>query len=135
MKKLVLVALFFSIWTSHSMAETFVCYDPGGETEVRNVPCNMPDFTTPYDVRVMETEGKQYVGKLISVNFNSIDSRALFQLVSDFSGHRLIIRPEVENKKIAVRFNDVPWDQVVYQVANGLNLQPIISKGLIIIEP
>ena len=55
---------------------------------------------------------KQYTGQKISLNFQSIDLRAVLAILADSSGKNLVVSDSV-NGNITLRLQDVPWDQAL----------------------
>ena len=55
---------------------------------------------------------KQYGGQKISLNFQSIDVRAVLQILADASGKNIVVSDSV-NGNITLRLQDVPWDQAL----------------------
>jgi type IV pilus assembly protein PilQ len=58
------------------------------------------------------TQKKQYTGQKISLNFQSIDLRAVLAILADSSGKNLVVSDSV-NGNITLRLQDVPWDQAL----------------------
>jgi type IV pilus assembly protein PilQ len=55
---------------------------------------------------------KAYVGEPISLNFQSIEVRAVLQLLADFTGKNLVAADTVTGN-ITLRLQNVPWDQAL----------------------
>jgi type IV pilus assembly protein PilQ len=55
---------------------------------------------------------KSYGGQKISLNFQSIDIRAVLQILADASGKNIVVSDAV-NGNITLRLQDVPWDQAL----------------------
>jgi type IV pilus assembly protein PilQ len=55
---------------------------------------------------------KSYGGQKISLNFQSIDVRAVLQILADASGKNIVVSDAV-NGNITLRLQDVPWDQAL----------------------
>ena len=55
---------------------------------------------------------KTYGGQKISLNFQSIDVRAVLQILADASGKNIVVSDAV-NGNITLRLQDVPWDQAL----------------------
>lgn len=54
----------------------------------------------------------QYKGERISLSFQSIDVRALLQIIADVAGTNMVISDSVKGD-IAMRLQNVPWDQAL----------------------
>ena len=66
----------------------------------------------PPSAAALATERKQYSGQKISLNFQSIDIRAVLAILADSSGKNLVVSDSV-NGNITLRLQDVPWDQAL----------------------
>ena len=55
---------------------------------------------------------KTYAGQKISLNFQSIDVRAVLQILADASGKNIVVSDAVSGN-ITLRLQDVPWDQAL----------------------
>ncbi len=55
---------------------------------------------------------KSYGGQKISLNFQSIDIRAVLQILADASGKNIVVSDAVSGN-ITLRLQDVPWDQAL----------------------
>lgn len=55
---------------------------------------------------------RQYGGQKISLNFQSIDVRAVLQILADASGKNIVVSDAVSGN-ITLRLQDVPWDQAL----------------------
>lgn len=54
----------------------------------------------------------QYKGERISLSFQSIDIRALLQIIADVAGVNMVVSDSVKGD-IAMRLQNVPWDQAL----------------------
>ena len=55
---------------------------------------------------------EKYTGQKISLNFQSIDVRAVLSILADASGKNIVVSDSV-NGNITLRLQDVPWDQAM----------------------
>ncbi len=55
---------------------------------------------------------KKYEGKPISLNFQSIEVRAVLQLLADFKGINIIVSANVTGN-ITLKLDDIPWEQAL----------------------
>ena len=53
-----------------------------------------------------------YAGEKLSLNFQNIDVRAVFQVIADFTGLNIITSDTVSGN-LTLRLKDVPWDQAL----------------------
>ncbi len=53
-----------------------------------------------------------YTGERISLSFQSVDIRSLLQIIADVAGTNMIVSDSV-NGQIAMRLQNVPWDQAL----------------------
>lgn len=71
------------------------------------------------------TQGTQgYRGEKLSLNFQSVEVRAVLQVIADFTGLNIITSDTV-NGNLTLRLKDVPWDQALDIVlqAKGLGMR------------
>ena len=70
------------------------------------------------------TAGRGYRGEKLSLNFQSIDVRALLQVIADFTGMNVVASDSVTGN-LTLRLKDVPWDQALDIVtqARGLDMR------------
>jgi type IV pilus assembly protein PilQ len=67
---------------------------------------------TPAAQAAQAVSQKQYSGQKISLNFQSIDLRAVLAILADSSGKNIVVSDSV-NGAITLRLQDVPWDQAL----------------------
>jgi type IV pilus assembly protein PilQ len=77
-----------------------------------------------------EANKQKFKGKRISLNFQKIKIRALLQIIADVAGVNMVVSDSVHGK-MALRLNNVPWDQALHiiMISNGLGKQ---RKGNVI---
>ncbi len=71
------------------------------------------------------TQGTQgYRGDKLSLNFQSVEVRALLQVIADFTGLNIITSDTVSGN-LTLRLKDVPWDQAldIVMQAKGLDMR------------
>jgi type IV pilus assembly protein PilQ len=59
-----------------------------------------------------EREQPTFTGERISLSFQSVDVRSLLQIIADVAGTNMIVSDSV-NGQIAMRLQNVPWDQAL----------------------
>ena len=70
------------------------------------------EFKPPSPTQQAAGGTKQYEGQKISLNFQSIDVRAVLQILADASGKNIVVSDSVGGN-ITLRLQDVPWDQAL----------------------
>jgi type IV pilus assembly protein PilQ len=71
------------------------------------------------------TQGTQgYKGEKLSLNFQSVEVRAVLQVIADFTGLNIITSDTVSGN-LTLRLKDVPWDQAldIVMQAKGLDMR------------
>ncbi len=70
------------------------------------------------------TQGPNFTGEKLSLNFQSIDVRSLLQVIADFTNFNVVTSDTVTGS-LTLRLKDVPWDQALQIIldAKGLGLQ------------
>jgi type IV pilus assembly protein PilQ len=66
-------------------------------------------------------DGKEYVGRRISLDFKDVDIRDVLRLIADVSDLNIIAGDEVKGE-VTIRLVDVPWDQALDVI--------LLTKGL-----
>jgi type IV pilus assembly protein PilQ len=67
---------------------------------------------SPEKLAERQREQPQYTGEHISLSFQSVDIRALLQIIADVAGTNMVVSDGV-NGQIAMRLQNVPWDQAL----------------------
>uniref|UniRef100_UPI003FD82E5C AMIN domain-containing protein n=1 Tax=Salmonella enterica TaxID=28901 RepID=UPI003FD82E5C len=70
------------------------------------------------------TQGPGYSGEKLSLNFQSIEVRALLQVIADFTNFNVVTSDTVTGN-VTLRLKDVPWDQAldIIMQAKGLGVR------------
>jgi type IV pilus assembly protein PilQ len=70
------------------------------------------------------TQGPGYSGEKLSLNFQSIEVRALLQVIADFTNFNIVTSDTVTGN-VTLRLKDVPWDQAldIIMQAKGLGVK------------
>jgi type IV pilus assembly protein PilQ len=70
------------------------------------------------------TQGRGFAGEKLSLNFQSIEVRALLQVIADFTNFNVVTSDSVTGA-VTLRLKDVPWDQALDIVlqAKGLGMR------------
>jgi len=80
------------------------------------------------------TEGPGYRGDKLSLNFQSIDIRALLQVIADFTNFNIIVSDTVQGN-LTLRLKDVPWDQALDIILQAKSLGMKRNGNVIQIAP
>jgi type IV pilus assembly protein PilQ len=67
---------------------------------------------SPEKLAERQREQPQYTGERISLSFQSVDIRALLQIIADVAGTNMVVSDGVTGQ-IAMRLQNVPWDQAL----------------------
>jgi type IV pilus assembly protein PilQ len=67
------------------------------------------------------TQGPNYRGEKLSLNFQNIDVRSLLQVIADFTNFNVITSDTVTGN-VTLRLKDVPWDQALDIILQAKNL-------------
>lgn len=74
-----------------------------------------------------------FTGKRISLNFQKINIRAVFQLLADFTGINMVVSDKVQGD-ITLRLNDTPWDQALDIILTTQGLDKRKTGNVILID-
>ena len=75
-----------------------------------------------------------YTGEKISMTFQSIEIKAALQLIADFQDFNLVTSDTVTGS-IALRLNNVPWDQALDVVLTSKGLDSRLEGNVLIVKP
>ena len=70
------------------------------------------------------TQGPNYTGEKLSLNFQNIEVRSLLQVIADFTNFNIVTSDTVTGA-LTLRLKDVPWDQALQIImdAKGLGMR------------
>jgi len=78
--------------------------------------------------------GVGYTGQRLSLNFQSIEIRALLQIIADFSDFNVVTSDSVSGT-VTLRLKDVPWDQALDIILQSKGLDKRKSGNVLLIAP
>lgn len=76
----------------------------------------------------------QYTGERISLSFQSVDIRALLQIIADVAQTNMVVSDSV-NGQIAMRLQNVPWDQALDIILRTKGLGQRRQGNVILVAP
>jgi type IV pilus assembly protein PilQ len=79
-------------------------------------------------------QGQGYSGEKLSLNFQSIEVRALLQVIADHTGLNIIARDTVVGN-LTLRLKDVPWDQALDIILQSKGLSKRKNGNVVLIAP
>jgi len=89
------------------------------------VPADAASGTPPASIDILNEgglmDGKEYVGRRISLDFKEVDIADVLRLIAEVSDLNVIAGDEVKGK-VTIRLVDVPWDQALDVI--------LLTKGL-----
>ena len=89
-------------------------------------------------VKKVETDKQRakfgYKGERLSLNFQNIEVRAVFQLIADFTGINMVTSDTVSGN-LTLRLKNVPWDQALDIVLKTKGLAKRVSGNVMLIAP
>jgi len=80
------------------------------------------------------TQGPQFTGDKLSLNFQNIEVRALLQVIADFTNFNIITSDSVTGH-LTLRLQDVPWDQALDIILQSRGLGMRKTGNVIWIAP
>jgi type IV pilus assembly protein PilQ len=89
---------------------------------------------TAEEIKQAKLKKLVYSGKLISLNFQNIQIRAVLQLLADFTGINMVVSDKV-NGNITLRLNDTPWDQALDIILKTNSLDKRKTGNIMMIAP
>jgi type IV pilus assembly protein PilQ len=79
-------------------------------------------------------QGSGYSGEKLSLNFQSIDVRALLQVIADFTNFNVITSDTVTGN-VTLRLKDVPWDQALDIILQSKGLGVRKTGNVLLVAP
>jgi type IV pilus assembly protein PilQ len=77
---------------------------------------------------------KTYTGEPLSLNFQNIETRAVLQILADFTGLNIVVSDTVEGS-ITLRLTNVPWDQALDIILKTRGLAMRRTGNVILVAP
>ncbi|MCO5120504.1 MAG: type IV pilus secretin PilQ [Burkholderiaceae bacterium] len=84
--------------------------------------------------RLTQGSGDGYRGERLSLNFQSVDVRALLQVIADFTNLNIVTSDSVQGS-LTLRLKDVPWDQALDIVMQSKGLDMRKNGNVLLIAP
>ncbi len=79
-------------------------------------------------------EKREYTGERLTLNFQDLETRAVLQLIADFSGLNIVVSDTVQGS-VTLRLQNVPWDQALDIVMTTKGLDMRRNGNVIIVAP
>lgn len=86
------------------------------------------------EVKQARLKKKVYTGKLISLNFQNIQIRAVLRLLAEFTGLNIVVNQKVEGN-ITLRLNNTPWDQALDIILRTNSLDKRVTGNIMMVAP
>ena len=77
---------------------------------------------------------REYTGERITLNFQDLETRAVLQLLADFTGLSIVVSDTVQGS-VTLRLQNVPWDQALDVVMTTKGLDMRRNGSVIIVAP
>jgi type IV pilus assembly protein PilQ len=92
--------------------------------EVREVPKAVQE----------QRKKQQFKGERLSLNFQDIETRAVLQLIADFTGLNLVVSDSVSGN-LTLRLKNVPWDQALDIILKTKGLAMRQTGNVLLVAP
>jgi type IV pilus assembly protein PilQ len=97
------------------------------------------ELKPPVEQKAASTPGvydqnKDYTGERLTLNFQDLETRAVLQLIADFSGLNIVVSDTVQGS-VTLRLQNVPWDQALDIVMTTKGLDMRRNGNVIIVAP
>ena len=79
-------------------------------------------------------QNREYTGERLTLNFQDLETRAVLQLIADFSGLNIVVSDTVQGS-VTLRLQNVPWDQALDIVMTTKGLDMRRNGNVIIVAP
>ena len=80
------------------------------------------------------TQGPGYTGEKLSLNFQNIETRALLQVIADFTNFNIVTSDTVTGA-VTLRLKEVPWDQALDIILQAKGLGMRKTGNVLLIAP
>jgi type IV pilus assembly protein PilQ len=77
---------------------------------------------------------REYTGERLTLNFQDLETRAVLQLIADFSGLNIVVSDSVQGS-VTLRLQNVPWDQALDIVMTTKGLDMRRNGNVMIVAP
>lgn len=77
---------------------------------------------------------KEYTGERLTLNFQDIETRALLQIIAEFTGKNIVVSDSVSGN-VTLRLEDVPWDQALDIILRTKGLAMRENGDVILVAP
>lgn len=77
---------------------------------------------------------REYTGERLTLNFQDLETRAVLQLIADFSGLNIVVSDTVQGS-VTLRLQNVPWDQALDIVMTTKGLDMRRNGNVMIVAP
>lgn len=81
-----------------------------------------------------ERKKKSFTGERLSLNFQDIETRAVLQLIADFTGLNLVVSDSVAGN-LTLRLKNVPWDQALDIILKTRGLAMRQTGNVLLVAP
>lgn len=98
--------------------------------EQKTITTDAPSSDAQPDPQGIVVLERTYTGKKISLEFNKANLRDFFALISEASGTRIEVAPDV-NAEISMRIRDIPWDEAMDLILNYYSLKLEEQNGIL----
>ncbi len=79
-------------------------------------------------------QNREYTGERLTMNFQDLETRAVLQLIADFSDLNIVVSDTVQGS-VTLRLQNVPWDQALDIVMTTKGLDMRRNGNVIIVAP
>jgi type IV pilus assembly protein PilQ len=96
--------------------------------ELKQPPAVEPQVASAFEA------DREYTGDPLTLTFQDLETRAVLQLLADFSGLNIVVSDSVQGS-VTLRLQDVPWDQALDIVMTTKGLDMRRNGNVVIVAP
>jgi type IV pilus assembly protein PilQ len=78
---------------------------------------------------------KKYTGEVISLDIQDAPLSKIFNILADVSGFNVILSPQVQDQRVFIKLDNVPWDQALDVILRNYGLSRSVEGTIIRIAP
>lgn len=82
----------------------------------------------------LERQKPEFTGERLTLNFQDIDTRAVLQIIADFTGLNVVVSDTVSGS-VTLRLQNVPWDQALDIIMKAKGLDMRRTGNVIMVAP
>jgi type IV pilus assembly protein PilQ len=80
-------------------------------------------------------KSKKYLGEIISLDIQDAPLSKIFGIIAEISGYNIILSPQVQDQRVFIKLDNVPWDQALDVILRNYGLSKSVEGTIVRIAP